>query len=180
MQIRTFVGASAAAVLLTGAFLHPQAFAAPFVPATAGRAEAPSLGPGPGGMDCEECLEQNFERYLDALLARKPAKYKKLFQGDPGPEGPRGETGPGLRNIRKVLGPGTSVAPGTEGTDVASCGPDEVMLSGGFNYRGESFEPGEQTISASSMVGDEWHVTLVNQGTKPLEVVAFAVCAQVG
>ncbi|SDL18508.1 hypothetical protein [Streptomyces indicus] len=55
----------------------------------------------PSSPDCEECLENNLERYLDALLTKKTAKYKTLFKGekgDPGtpggPEDPQTPRGP--------------------------------------------------------------------------------------
>ncbi|WP_199548951.1 hypothetical protein [Streptomyces sp. N35] len=98
MQIRTtalVIGVAGALASLT-APAHaaaPQDTAPRDVPAV----ESLPQGPGPG-MDCEECLDKNLEKYLDALLKKEKAKYSKLFKGekgDPGtPGGPAGPAGP--------------------------------------------------------------------------------------
>ncbi|MGW2232319.1 hypothetical protein ACWCRG_43660, partial [Streptomyces formicae] len=166
--------------------------AASAAPASAGAtapppAPAPSTadrGPGPG-WDCEECLEKNLEKYLDALLKAKKKKYDKLFKGATGPAGPKGA--PGLAGVHTVNGPEVPipVLPGEfpgRAVATAECPAGEKALGGGANVTaGNSHAERYQLVSTLPLSdGTTWWAFALNSDENdPGTMQAYVNCAKV-
>ncbi|MER5887187.1 hypothetical protein ABT160_25475 [Streptomyces sp. NPDC001941] len=97
MNVRSSLVAAAAvaSVIVLAGPASAQQLSAPLPPVSgAGALEAAGVqGPGPTPFDCEECLDKNFKKYLEAAFKANPTKYRQMFKGDPGPAGPAGAPG---------------------------------------------------------------------------------------
>jgi hypothetical protein len=100
-------------------------------------------------------------------------------KGDPGAQGPKGEkgdTGPaGVSGLEIILGPETTVNPGTNAPASATCPAGKQATGGG----GGSEE--KMAITNSGPVGTStWTVHIWNSTASPQVISAYAVCATVG
>ncbi|MHB8243472.1 MAG: hypothetical protein ACYDHN_15970 [Solirubrobacteraceae bacterium] len=97
-------------------------------------------------------------------------------QGPQGTPGPQGEPGPGtLSSLTVVRAPDVKVAPGKEGTSVATCPAGSHVVSGG-EYTGFAIRNGSE-MSADHQ---SWIVLVDNLSGVETNLEAIAYCAGTG
>ncbi|MER5891151.1 hypothetical protein ABT160_45695 [Streptomyces sp. NPDC001941] len=158
MNLKTLT-LSVAAVALVAA-VAPAAAAEPQPPARsiAVQPVVSAEGPGPS-WDCEECLNANFKKYLDATITGDPAKYKKLFKGDRGPAGPAGTPGgpagpAGPAGKDGAQGPaGQDGLKGDKGDPGTAGVKGDTGAAGAAGVKGDKGDPGSTTMTITRVAG---------------------------
>lgn len=101
-----------------------------------------------------------------------------------GPEGPAGPAGPqgpsGVTATRLTSVQSAPIPPGDQASVVASCNPDEILLSGGF---AQASTGANLMIITASPVNDiptvrRYVAEARNTGTAPLSITATALCVR--